>query len=102
MRLKKKWLFAAAPFFAAAFVFVIGELVMSLWNWIAAGLFGLPQVTFWQAWGLLLLCRILFGGFGGGGGERRRRHRPDDTREQLRERLRTQCGPETPPPAAAL
>ena len=47
-----------------------GWAVMSLWNWLMPGLFGLPVVTFWQALGLLALSRILFGGFrlGGGGG----------------------------------
>jgi hypothetical protein len=38
---------------------------MWLWNWLLPGLFGWHQVTFWQAVGLLALCRILFGGFGG-------------------------------------
>ena len=35
-----------------------------LWNWLLPPLFGLRQITFWQALGLLALCRILFGGFG--------------------------------------
>jgi hypothetical protein len=41
-------------------------------------IFGLRQITFWQALGLLALSRILFGSFGRGGGPRRetdRRHR---------------------------
>ena len=63
-----KWLFVAAPIGFAVFIFIGGEIVMHLWNWLAPELFGLRQVTFWQALGLLLLCRILFGGFGLGGG----------------------------------
>ena len=58
------------------FSWIGGELVMHLWNWLAPMLFGLPQVNFWQAIGLLALCRILFGGFGfSGGGHRHSRRR---------------------------
>ena len=57
------------------FVWIGGELVMLLWNWLAPQLFGLPQITFWQALGLLALCRILFGGFGLGGGGSHNSHR---------------------------
>jgi hypothetical protein len=53
------------------FTFIGGEVVKLLWNWLAPELLGLRQITFWQAFGLLALCRILFGGFGlGGGGHR--------------------------------
>jgi hypothetical protein len=50
-----------------------GEAVMHLWNWLMPALFGLHVITFWQGLGLLLLCRILVGGWGGGhkGGHRR-------------------------------
>jgi hypothetical protein len=47
------------------FVAIGGLIVMLLWNWLLPALFGWPEVTFWQALGLLALCRILFGGFGG-------------------------------------
>jgi len=40
-------------------------VVMLLWNWLMPSLFGLTVVSFWQALGLLVLCRILFGGLGG-------------------------------------
>lgn len=53
-----------APLFVAALSFI----VMSLWNAIIPGLFALPVIGFWQAAGLLVLCRILFGGFRGHGG----------------------------------
>jgi hypothetical protein len=71
------------------FSWIGGEVVMLLWNWLAPPLFGLPQVTFWQALGLLALCRILFGGFGlGGGGHRNSRWRMDGRiRERVRERM---------------
>ena len=71
------------------FSWIGGGLVMLLWNWLAPALFGLPEVTFWQALGLLALCRILFGGFGlGGGGHRNSRRRMDGRiRERMRERM---------------
>jgi hypothetical protein len=43
---------------------------MHLWNWLAPTLFGWRQIGFWQALGLLFLCRILFGGFGSHGRDR--------------------------------
>jgi hypothetical protein len=54
----------------ALFVFIGGELVMHLWNWLLPPLFGFREVTFWQALGLLALCRILVGGFGVRGSSR--------------------------------
>ena len=90
---------------------VFGLLVMSLWNWLMPGLFGLPPITFWQAWGVLILSRILFGSFGGGNRhDRHWRARLIDRWEQMspeerakfRERLRHRWGsyeeapPETP------
>jgi hypothetical protein len=47
-------------------VAVFGVGVMFLWNALLPGIFGLPFINYWQAAGLLLLARILFGGFGGG------------------------------------
>jgi hypothetical protein len=45
------------------FVALGGLIVMSLWNGIMPEVFGLGLVTFWQALGLLILGRFLFGGF---------------------------------------
>ncbi len=45
------------------FIAIGGALVMALWNWLLPPLFGWRELTFWQALGLLALCRILFGGF---------------------------------------
>src|SRR5882672_6088143 len=72
-----------------AFTAIGGGVVMLLWNWLAPALFGLRLVTFWQAIGLLALCRILFGGFGlGGGGHRNSRRRMEGRiRERVRERM---------------
>jgi Ca2+/H+ antiporter, TMEM165/GDT1 family len=59
----------------AAGLFVFSGIVMLLWNALMPDLFHLPLVTFWQALGLLILTKILFGGFrrpgfGGFGGRR--------------------------------
>jgi hypothetical protein len=42
----------------ALFAFIGGEIVMQLWNWLLPQLFGIRQITFWQALGILTLCRI--------------------------------------------
>jgi hypothetical protein len=71
------------------FTAIGGGVVMLLWNWLAPELFGLRLITFWQAIGLLALCRILFGGFGmGGGGHRNSRRRMEGRiRDRVRERM---------------
>jgi membrane protein required for beta-lactamase induction len=54
-------------FLAVTALFAVA--VMLLWNWLVPLLFGLITINFWQALGILVLCRILFGNFNG------RRHR---------------------------
>jgi hypothetical protein len=83
------------------FIFVGGEIVLHLWNWLLPPLFGWHMITFWQAVALLALCRILFGRIGGGpyrrGGFRRRmserweRMTPEE-RERFRQEMRGRCG----------
>ena len=53
-----------SPFAFLAFVALGGVVVQQLWNWLLPTLFAWPALTFWQALGLLALCRILFGGRG--------------------------------------
>ena len=48
------------------FVAFFGWIVMLLWNWVVPDLFGLKQINYWKAWGLLALCTVLFKGFGTG------------------------------------
>src|SRR5260370_15993328 len=84
-----------------AFIAIGGEIVMQLWNGLLPPIFGWRQITFWQALGILVLCRILFGGFGGHGswrsGFRRRiaerweRMTPEE-RERVRQGMRGRCG----------
>ncbi|MBT9393486.1 hypothetical protein KLP40_09965 [Hymenobacter sp. NST-14] len=49
------------------FLAVAGYVTMRLWNWLLPDLFNLPLISIWQALGLLVLSRILFGGWGGRG-----------------------------------
>src|SRR5262245_44235111 len=68
-----------APLFAA----ILGGVVMRLWNTLVPELFGGRPVTFWQALGLLVLCRILVGGIGGRGRGMHWRHRMMERWEQM-------------------
>jgi len=83
------------------FAAIGGEVVQQLWNWLLPPLFGWRPVTFWQALGLLALCRILFGGTGWHGSGRssfRRRmaerweHMTPEERERFRQSWRGGCG----------
>src|SRR5579863_3031543 len=101
----RKWIFFVAPPAAVLFVFLFGELVKYLWNWLIPALFtGAHLITFWQALGLLLLSRILFGSWhsNGGHGPRRAWRRKWDSmtpeeREKFRQRMATSCGNFVPP-----
>ena len=105
--MKKKWIFLAPAAILAMvlFIFIGGEIVRQLWNWLLPPLFGWRQITFWQALGILALCRILFGGFGCHRGPRANvRRRVSDRmadrwdamtpaeRERFREGMRERCG----------
>ncbi len=85
----------------ALFIALGSGIVMKLWNWLLPTLFGWHQITFWQALGLLALCRILFGGFGCHGhgrshfrgrmAERWARMTPEE-RDRMRQSWRGRCG----------
>ena len=97
---KKRWAVFAplAVVGIALFVALGGILVEQLWNWLGPELFGWREITFWQALGLLVLCRILFGGLGHHGPRRGRRMRrrweemSPEERERLRHSVRDCCG----------
>ena len=97
----------ALKFFVLAVlaVAVLSIVVMSLWNWLMPAIFGSRLITFWQALGLLVLARILFGRFGGGPGRRmhwRRRmmerwnQMTPEERGKFAQGLRGQCRPFDP------
>jgi hypothetical protein len=41
-------------------ILLLGGPLMILWDWLMPTLFGLPEITFWQACGLQLLATLLF------------------------------------------
>lgn len=111
--MRRKWYVIAPAAIAgiALFVFVGGEVVKLLWNWLVPSIVGWRQITFWEAVGLLALCRILFGGFGRHGGspgraavgqriadrmadrvgDKWQRMTPEE-RERFRQRVLDRCG----------
>jgi hypothetical protein len=103
---KRKWIFVVAPLALALFIAIGGEVVLKLWNWLLPAMFGWRQITFWQALGLLALCRILFGGFGAHGpyrpdfrrkmAEKCERMTPEE-REKLHQQLHDRWGAAPPP-----
>ena len=90
--MRGRWIFLAplAILGILLFVFIGGEVVKQLWNWLLPPLFGWRPITFWQSLGLLALCRILFGGHGFCR-SRSRRYTPEE-RERFRQRLRERFG----------
>ena len=73
------------------FVALGGAVVRLLWNWLLPPLFGWHPITFWQALGLLALCRILFGGLGLHGSGRSSARTPEE-RERFRQAVRKRFG----------
>lgn len=73
---RKRW-YLFVPLILAAFV-AFAFFTMYLWNWLMPLLFHLPEITFWQTVGLMILSRLILGGFGGhhgrGGHHRCSRH----------------------------
>ena len=48
----------------AAIVALVAFVVMTLWNWLIPSIFiNGPEITYWQALGIMVLSKILFGGF---------------------------------------
>jgi hypothetical protein len=100
-----KWLFIAPLIIGA--MLGVSYIVMLLWNCIIPGLFpSVNPLTYWHAVGLLILCKILFGGFRKGGHrggwkQRRMMHRAwkekwmnmsDEEKAKFKEEWRTRCG----------
>jgi uncharacterized membrane protein len=88
--MRRKWIFLAplAILGILLFSFIGGEVVRLLWNWLMPPLFGWREITFWQALGLLVLCRILFGGHG----HYRTSSRTSEQRERFRQAIRRRWG----------
>ena len=101
--MRKNWMVRVLKFtlFAMLAAVVFSSVVMSLWNWLMPALFGWRTIHFWQALGLLVLSRILLGGFRGGVAHRmhwwrrmmeRWAQMTPEERERFRAVMRARCG----------
>ena len=88
-------------FFAALFLAVASFIVMGLWNWAVTPATGWHELGYWQAMGLLVLSKILFGGFHAHGARhwhwRHRMHErwanmTPEEREKFRRGMHARCG----------
>ncbi|CAL1516632.1 hypothetical protein [Chitinophaga sp. MM2321] len=94
-------------FMGLAFFALVIFVTMLLWNWLIPEIFHGPVITYWQALGLLLLGKLLFGwhnhqrGFGPWGQrgqwkekiKERMANMSPEQRERMKEHLRNHCGP---------
>ena len=100
----RKGLMFVVLFFAAILLF--SAAVMGLWNAILPVVLGVSAITFWQALGILVLSKILFGGLGRRGGWSRGGHHQwktgmqdklanmtPDEREKFKAEWKNRCGP---------
>ncbi len=100
--MKPNFIFKAIAGFMAMFL-LVGLVLMYLWNWLMPDLFHLSAINIWQAWGLLLLAKILFGGGGahfkskwkGAWGEHMKQKMEamsPEERERFRQQWEARCG----------
>ena len=98
------------PIFALGVVALVALAVYGLWNGVLTEVTGVKNVTYWQALGILVLARILFGGFPGRRGEpfgppwrrpmmmKRWESLTPEQREKMREEMRKRFGDWPKPP----
>jgi hypothetical protein len=109
--MKRHWILRGLKFllFGALAATIFSFVVMWLWNWLMPAIFGLHAISFWRALGLLVLSKILFGGFHGRhafGGHWRQRmmerweQMTPEERDKFRAGMRAGCGHSAPPAAA--
>ena len=99
--------FIFIPLGIAACLTLAGFAVMLLWNNLLPDILFVNTITFWQALGIFLLCKILFG-FGRGGGrgcgggpgwmrhrmEEKFKHMTPEQKEAFKQKMRDRaCGP---------
>lgn len=77
----------------------LGWVVMALWNWLLPNLFfGVREIDYMQAMGVLLLSKILFGGFRGHCSDHGKWHQSrmesmtPEQREKFKSGMRGWCG----------
>ncbi|OKS88268.1 hypothetical protein [Mucilaginibacter polytrichastri] len=100
--------FIFIPLSIAAFLSLISLVVMQLWNHLLPDILHVGAITFWQAMGIFVLSKILFGiggkgggGFGRGGSpwmrkrmEERLKTMSPEERERFKEQMKNRmCGP---------
>lgn len=92
------------PIFFIGVIFLVAAIVMYLWNAIVPGVLPAKPISYWQAMGLFILSRLLFGGFRFG----RRGHRSlhaekpewrdkwmnmsEEEKQKLKETWKERCG----------
>ncbi|HUV06617.1 MAG TPA: hypothetical protein VMX75_02740 [Spirochaetia bacterium] len=85
---------------ALAMAFLLGLVVMWLWNWLMPVIFGLPTINYWQGWGLVLLAHILFkAGVHHHDHEKRHDH-AWEWRKKMRDRISEKLSPENKTPGS--
>ena len=89
--------FVGLPFvgLGIGWVVMMGLALWLLWNALLPAIFALPAISYWQALGLFLLSRVLFGRFGGWGRRMARSRMPrgwHDLTPDERERFRRAMG----------
>lgn len=96
--MKAKWVFKLIIGFTVVII-VVGWVVMLLWNFLMPVVFNLPVINFYQALGLLILSKILFGhaGRGWGGGMWKNKWKEKwgsmtpEEKEKFREQWKMRC-----------
>ena len=89
-------------FFALLAVFLFGAIVMLLWNAVLPSVLHVSTVTYWQVLGILVLCKILFGGFRGRPGREKGwgpaarfrekyRNMTDEEKQKFKEEWKRRC-----------
>lgn len=78
---KRKWI-ARGIFFGVIFFALITLGTMYLWNNLMTHIFALPEITYLQTLGLMLIGRLLTGGFGQHARHRHRHWRSKRWRER--------------------
>ena len=101
---KKFWVAKIVGFIILGLLAIalFGFIVMSLWNNVLVAVLHVSTVTFWQALGILVLSKILFGGFHGRCGGPRGGHwrkemqekwhgMSEEEREKMKQEWRNRC-----------
>ncbi len=101
--MRRHWVARVLKFALLAVILlaVASFVVMTLWNWVVPAATGWREIGYWQAMGLLVLSKILFGGFRGHAGrhwhwrhrmqERMAQMTPEE-REKFRQGMHAHCG----------